>query len=342
MENHPILVRLNTAERALAQARDLNEIKRIIDVSEAVRVWAKAAKNSEYCAHYAEELKLKSQRKAGEVLARLKKSKGGRNSAQAVRSSSEYRKGVEEVGIDRGSAQRWQQVAAVPEAKFHRYLDERRELTAEISTSGLLRQVNAEAKRERKFAVAAQIVAEPAPPPLGPFRVIVVDPPWKYDSHLDDSTHRGRCEYPDMTVEEIQQKVAVPKLAHEHCILWLWTTNAFMRQAFECIDAWRFEQKTILTWVKPHFGVGEWLRGQTEHCLLAIRGKPVVRLTKEATALFAPVREHSRKPQEFYDLVEALCPGSKLDVFGREKRDGWTVWGAETDLFQVAAAVAGC
>lgn len=94
-------------------------------------------------------------------------------------------------------------------------------------------------------------------------------------------------------------------MAHEHCILWLWTTNAFMRQAFACMDAWRFEQKTILTWVKRHFGVGEW-RGQTEHCLLAIRGKPVVRLTKQAAALFAPVREHSRKPQEFYDLVEAL------------------------------------
>ena len=80
-------------------------------------------------------------------------------------------------------------------------------------------------------------------------------------------------------------------------------------------------------------GVGDGLRGQTAHCLFSIRGKPFVTLTNQTTLLEAPLREHSRKPDEFFILVESLCPGTRLEMFGREKRKGWQVWGAETNKF---------
>jgi N6-adenosine-specific RNA methylase IME4 len=80
-------------------------------------------------------------------------------------------------------------------------------------------------------------------------------------------------------------------------------------------------------------GTGDWLRGQTEHCLLAVRGSPTVTLTNQATALHGLVREHSRKPDEFYVMVEALCPGSKLELFARTERPGWAAYGHETKLF---------
>ena len=71
-----------------------------------------------------------------------------------------------------------------------------------------------------------------------------------------------------------------------------------------------------------------------EHCILAIRGVPVVELTSHSTVLYAPVREHSRKPEEFYRLVESLCPSpSRIDLFAREQRDGWTCAGAEAGKF---------
>ena len=96
--------------------------------------------------------------------------------------------------------------------------------------------------------------------------------------------------------------------------------------------------KTILTWVKNRVGVGNWLRGQTEPCLLAVRGNPVVTLTNQSTVLQAPVREHSRKPEEFYALVEGLCPAtSRLELFAREQRDGWACAGAEVDKFSPVA-----
>jgi N6-adenosine-specific RNA methylase IME4 len=176
---------------------------------------------------------------------------------------------------------------------------------------------------------AAAIAAEPPPLPTGPFRTIIADPPWYY-ARDDDASHRGACPYPTMTVPEICA-MPIAELAAEDAILWLWATNPNLRHAFTVIDSWGFEERTILTWVKPHFGCGHWLRGQTEHCIMAIRGRPTITLSNQATVLHAPApeRRHSRKPDEFYQLVESLCPGSKIELFCRQPRPGWSSWGDE-------------
>jgi N6-adenosine-specific RNA methylase IME4 len=122
----------------------------------------------------------------------------------------------------------------------------------------------------------------------------------------------------------------VRAIAHDDCILWLWTTNFHMREAFDVIGAWGFAPKTILTWVKDSIGRGDWLRGQSEHCLLAVRGKPTVELTNQTTVLRAPVRGHSAKPDEFYQLVESLCPAPRYaELFQRTERPGWDGHGDE-------------
>jgi N6-adenosine-specific RNA methylase IME4 len=113
----------------------------------------------------------------------------------------------------------------------------------------------------------------------------------------------------------------------------LWTTNAHLRVAFDVVEAWGFEYKTLLTWVKDRMGTGEWLRGQTEHCMLAVRGKPVFLHGNHTTALEAARREHSRKPDGFYTLVEATCPGGKVELFCRQMRDGWQSFGNQANLF---------
>lgn len=192
------------------------------------------------------------------------------------------------------------------------------------------------AQRATKAEVVARIQAEPQPLPAGPFRVIVADPPWQYDKRAEDPTHRGANPYPSMSTDAICA-MPIEGLAHDDAILWLWTTNAFMRDAFRVLDAWGFRERTILTWVKDRMGTGDWLRGKTEHCVLAVRGRPVVTLTNQTTVLTAPLREHSRKPDEFFDLVEALCTGSKLELFAREPREGWSAWGAESSKFEVAS-----
>ena len=133
-----------------------------------------------------------------------------------------------------------------------------------------------------------------------------------------------------MSIEEICA-VDVASIAHTDSILWLWTTNHHMRQAFEVLDAWGFEQKTMLTWAKDKMGLGDYLRGKTEHCLLAVRGKPIVQLGSQTTLLAGPRRKHSQKPDEFYQLVESLCPASRYAyLFARgEQRPNWDGHGDE-------------
>jgi N6-adenosine-specific RNA methylase IME4/ParB-like chromosome segregation protein Spo0J len=162
--------------------------------------------------------------------------------------------------------------------------------------------------------------------PTGPFQVIVADPPWRYESG-------GSLPYPTMELEDIKA-LAVRDIADDDAILWLWTTNAHLRVAFEVVDAWGFEYRTLLTWVKDRMGTGDWLRGQTEHCLLAVRGKPVFVAGNHTTVLQALRREHSRKPEEFYAVVEATCPGARVELFCRQERSRWNVYGNETGRFE--------
>ena len=113
---------------------------------------------------------------------------------------------------------------------------------------------------------ASELEREPPPLPSGPFRVIVADPPWQYDTG-------GNLPYPTMPLNEIKN-MEIEEIAEDDAILWLWATNAHLRVAFEVVDAWGFEYRSLLTWVKDRMGTGDWLRGKTEHCLLAIRRDP--------------------------------------------------------------------
>ena len=188
----------------------------------------------------------------------------------------------------------------------------------------------------RKLKVQRQVEAirkEPKPLPTGPFRTVVIDPPWAYKKRSVDPSHRVALPYPEMSQEEIKA-LPINDLSGEHSILWLWTTNAFIRDAFDLVDSWGFTHKTILTWAKSKMGTGDWLRGKTEHCLMAIKGKPVVNLTNQTTLLHGEVREHSRKPEEFYKLVENLCPGSRLEIFSVQERKGWQSYGDEKRRFK--------
>jgi N6-adenosine-specific RNA methylase IME4 len=185
---------------------------------------------------------------------------------------------------------------------------------------------------KRLKVIKQAVVIRKEAPPLphrGPYRVIVADPPWPYEKRADDPSHRGVHPSPSMSIAQICA-MDVKAIAHDDAILWLWTTNHHMREAFDVLDAWGFQQKTILTWVKDRMGLGDWLRGQTEHCLMAIRGKPVVALTNQTTVLHGPVRAHSQKPDEFYAFIEALCPAPRYaELFSRQSRPGWDGHGDE-------------
>lgn len=187
-----------------------------------------------------------------------------------------------------------------------------------------------EIDEQRKRIKQGEVVS-----PDGPFDVIVLDPPWPYGTQDQYDPHglRGSTPYPEMSLEEIASQ-SVSEKAKDDCILWLWTTHKFMRHSFPLLDVWGFEDKAILTWAKDKMGTGRWLRSQSEFCILSVRGKPPIDLTNQTTVLNAPMREHSRKPDEFFDMVEKYCLGAdRVDWFAREGRPGWAVGGNDTERF---------
>jgi N6-adenosine-specific RNA methylase IME4 len=225
------------------------------------------------------------------------------------------------VGRDRKTLQKARAVCDAAKADPEKF----GKLQADMDRTG---RVDGVYKRLCVLQQADRIRAESPPMPhRGPYRVIVADPPWPYEKRTGDPSHRVAAPYPKMSIQEIRA-LDVASIAHRDCVLWLWTTNAHLlsADALLVLKAWGFTSKTMLTWGKARIGTGDWLRGQTEHCILAVRGNPIVTLTNQTTLMSAALRGHSQKPREFYDLVETLCPAPRyasLFSGGYQYNDRW-------------------
>ncbi|MHB1440554.1 MAG: MT-A70 family methyltransferase [Cuniculiplasma sp.] len=161
-------------------------------------------------------------------------------------------------------------------------------------------------------------------PPDRKYSVIVIDPPWDLGTTWDPNWMRSTPTYPVMDLEEIK-KIKLPM--EKDCIVWIWIINRMIPKAGEILNAWGLEFREMLTWDKEKFGIGRWLRGQTEHCILATNGNPKMDSAATPNILRAPSTGHSEKPDAFYKLVDKICFGPKLDFFARKKRDGWDAFG---------------
>jgi N6-adenosine-specific RNA methylase IME4 len=143
-----------------------------------------------------------------------------------------------------------------------------------------------------------------------------------------------------MSLEELKH-IPVARWAAPDCVLFLWSCDPLLPEALDLIKAWGFEFKTIgYYWIKQNrkspglfTGLGYWTRACGELCLLATRGHPKRQAKDVRRVLLAPRREHSRKPDEIIDRIERLVEGPYLEMFARERRPGWDVFGNETDKF---------
>jgi len=123
----------------------------------------------------------------------------------------------------------------------------------------------------------------------------------------------------------------ISDLADSDAYLWCWGINSMMEDAHRVVRAWGFSPISLVTWCKKQPGVGVYVRNNTEHAILAKRGRPpVTEKAASATWYLWPRAEHSRKPDAFYDLVETITPGPYLELFARRARFGWSYWGDES------------
>ena len=172
--------------------------------------------------------------------------------------------------------------------------------------------------------------------PDGLFDVIVIDPPWSYgdsDIYRVDGW-RVSAPYPEMSQDALKE-IELP--AADNCVLCVWTTNQFIWDAKELIDAWGFKYRFMFVWNKQQMGIGRRIRMQCEFCLVALKGEPVFKDVHNIRDIIEePRREHSRKPEKFYEIIDSLFAGRKLDYFSRTQREGWATYGNDTSKFTVA------
>ncbi len=326
--HQPPLVHFENARRELELARTVDEVKSIRDRAEAMRLYCKQAKYSLEMQNLCAEIKIRAERRAGEILADMDKHKGGRPKNHSHDESGFPR--LRDLGIDSNKSSRWQRISEIPEDTFEDYIQTAKLKEAELTSSGALLLAR-DIERQKKIQDIEENIEKSPHLPEQQYNVIVVDPPWEY--RLKHDHRRNALLYPTMKMEEIKD-IPIQQLATADSILWLWSTNAHLPDALEIVACWGFEYKVLLTWVKNRIGTGYWLRGRTEHAIMAVKGHPVVNLTNQSTVIHAPIREHSQKPDEFYRLVETLCPGRKIELFARENRDGWDTWLTSANISQ--------
>jgi N6-adenosine-specific RNA methylase IME4/ParB-like chromosome segregation protein Spo0J len=165
------------------------------------------------------------------------------------------------------------------------------------------------------------------------YAVLYADPPWHFEVYNEDSgvERAAGNHYPTMSLEEMCA-LPVSHLATDAAVLFLWTTAPHLQESFQVLAAWDFEYKTNIVWVKDKIGLGYFVRNQHELLLIATRGdmpspSPA---NRPPSVISAPRREHSRKPDEAYALIEQMYPElSKIELFARQTRPGWQAWGNE-------------
>jgi len=169
------------------------------------------------------------------------------------------------------------------------------------------------------------------------YSIIYADPPWSFNFHkrnLKDKSHL----YQTMKSQDILD-LNISNLTKEDCVLFLWVMNSEIPLALECIKNWGFKYKTVaFTWAKLtkhnkyHFGGGNWTRSNPEICLLATKGKPKRKSASVRNLVVSKLREHSRKPDEVRNsIIELVGDLPRIELFAREKTEGWDVWGNEVE-----------
>jgi N6-adenosine-specific RNA methylase IME4 len=174
------------------------------------------------------------------------------------------------------------------------------------------------------------------------FRTILADPPWQFQNRTGKMApeHKRLNRYGTMQLREILS-LPVHLLAHETSHLYLWVPNALLPEGLSVMEAWGFMYKSNIIWHKIRKdggpdgrGVGFYFRNVTEIVLFGVRGKNARTLAagrRQVNFLATQKREHSRKPDEMYDIIESCSPGPYLELFARGARANWSVWGNEAN-----------
>jgi len=317
------LIKYDAMCKAIADAKSVDEVKDIADKALALKQYAKQAKNKKLEMDAA-EIRLRSERRWGELYAASEKAKGGGDTSTGSRKVPVQEKPtLKDMGVDKKFSSKCQKLAAVPKVKFEKLIGgwrERVQKEDERVTINLLREGERHQKNDWE-----------APPlPEKEYQLIYADPPWRYE-HSKTESRAVENQYPTMDLNDIKA-MEVP--CTDDCILFLWATSPKLGEAMEVMEAWGFTYKTCAIWDKEKIGMGYYFRQQHELLLVGMKG--TINAPEPANRVSSVYREkrkgHSSKPEYFYGLIQKMYPNlKKIELFCRTPKNGWATWGNQND-----------
>jgi N6-adenosine-specific RNA methylase IME4 len=340
----PAILRYDAACRAIAEAKSVDEAKDLADKAEAVRIYARQAKNRQLEIDAA-EIRLRAERRLGELLIEHKRTVGlatgtrGQLVGPGVIGGRDDRPPIERLnlatlGVSKDLSARCQQLAAVPADRFETDLGAWRERVGRenerVTLAVLVKQGDkAQRRAERERELGERQLALPDKR----YGVILADPEWRFEpwSRTTGMDRAAENHYSTSFTEVIASR-PVARIAADDAALFLWGTAPMLVAALNVLAAWGFTYATHAIWVKDRIITGYWFRGQHELLLLGTRGGiPAPAMGKQwPSVIEAPRGRHSQKPDRIYDLIESYFPSlPKIELNARGRRIGWDAWGFE-------------
>ena len=333
------LVKYDAARKALAAAVSVDEVKNIRAQADAMKAYAQMAKDEKMMAHAA-MLRLRAERRLGELMAEQAKMAGKAKGAKGVGTSAGYKKTrtadapptLAEAGIDKNLANRARKAAKVSEKAF----DAQVESIGEEIISGAARRARQGNKKQRRAERERELAHKQTALPDRKYGVIYADPEWRFEAWSEEtgSDRAAANHYPVATWESIKER-PVWTIAAKDAVLFLWATVPMMPQALEVMTCWGFQYRSHVIWAKNKIGTGYWFRNRHELLLVGTRGDLPAPApgTQWPSVVEADVSRHSAKPEVFAEMIEAYFPNlPKIELNRRgAARPGWDAWGNEVD-----------
>lgn len=325
------LIKWNKAKQAIIEAKTIDEIKDIRDKAQAMKAYAKQIGESLEVQNDIAEIKIRAERRAGEILQETEKAKGsdyaGRLDLDGNRVlPSNPPPTLEEIGITKIQSSRWQATASLPEDVFEKHIVETKGGGKELTSSGVLKI----ALKEKKAQEKEELKENPIQLPANKYNVLLCDPPWEYRNTGFEMSAEGQ--YSTMSIEELQT-LKIEDLAYENSIMFMWATNPLLKEAIELLEYWGFNYKTNFVWIKTRHTAGFYVYGQHELLLIGVRGSMLPMGEKYKSIIQGENIKHSKKPDIVYEIIETMYPQAKyLELFHRGiKRKNWEGWGFESE-----------
>jgi N6-adenosine-specific RNA methylase IME4 len=332
------LLKYDAACRALAEASTIDEVKDIMDKAEALRLYAKQAKNTELEERSA-LIRVTAKRRFGEMIAenkRVGKIKEGRPRKNGNKTEPLERIKIEDLGVDKRFSSEAQELAAMTEDSFQEVIGRISKTIRENSLRGTRIALNTQEKKESRAQKEKLLGEYQSALPAKKYGVVVADPEWRFEPYSRNSGMDRAADNHYPTTETVKIKVRdVGSIAADDCVLFLWTTNPMLRAAFEVMKAWGFSYKSNYVWGKDKAGTGYWNREKHELLLIGTKGNPPAPApgTQHESLILAPRGKHSAKPEIFLEMIEQYYPTlPKIELNRRgPARKGWDAWGNEAE-----------